>query len=203
VEARNRWLSVDERPAQGRERNGHPVTEAFDDLYQAYEQKIFNLVYRLVGDYEDATDLTADTFVCALRSYDRFRGDAHPYTWLYRIALNLCKNYFRQQRHRSRVHAFSLDAPASPNEEAAPREVEDYSQRLQQRVEAKELERQVQKCLLSLRPEFRELIVLRDLQGLSYLQIGRILGCSEKAVKSRLFRARSQLRAALAPFLSS
>ncbi len=193
---------MDDRPAQDGERGGHPVSEAFDELFQAYEQKIFNLVYRLVGDYEDAADLTSDTFVRALRGYDRFRGEAHPYTWLYRIALNLCKNYFRQQHHRSRVHSFSLDSPVSSAEGAIAREVEDGRPALQQQVEAKELGGQVQKCLLTLRPDFRALILLRDLQGLSYREIASILGCSEKAVKSRLFRARVQLREALDPYLS-
>ena len=191
---------MDDRPAQG-EHGGQPVAETFDEFFQAYEQKIFNLVYRLVGNYEDAADLTSDTFVRALRAYDRFRGDAHPYTWLYRIALNLCKNYFRQQQHRSRVHAFSLDTPADHASEAAPREIEDGGQSPEQHVEAKELETVVAKCLLALGPEFRALIVLRDLQGLSYQEIGAIVGCSEKAVKSRLFRARTQLRDTLRPLL--
>jgi RNA polymerase sigma-70 factor (ECF subfamily) len=202
VHVADRRPSVDERPGQDGERRGLPVAEAFDDLFQAYEQRIFNLVYRLVGDYDDAADLTADTFVRALRAYQHFRGEAHPYTWLYRIALNLCKNYFRQQQHRSRVHSFSLDSPADHDGEALAREIEDSSQEPHQRVQAKELEAQVAKCLLSLRPELRALIVLRDLQGLSYQEIGRVLGCSEKAVKSRLFRARSQLREALGPYLS-
>jgi RNA polymerase sigma-70 factor (ECF subfamily) len=193
---------VDDRPAQEGEHGGHPVTEAFDELFQTYEQKIFNLVYRLVGDYEDAADLTSDTFVRALRGYDQFRGDAHPYTWLYRIALNLCKNYFRQQRHRSRVHSFSLDSALSSDEGEVAREVEDRRPAPEQQVEARELGGHVQKCLLTLRPDFRALILLRDLQGLSYREIGTILGCSEKAVKSRLFRARAELREALGPYLS-
>jgi len=200
--APSRWAPVGDRPAQGGEHGGHPVTEAFDELFQAYEQKIFNLVYRLVGDYEDAADLTSDTFVRALHAYDRFRGEAHPYTWLYRIALNLCKNYFRQQRHRSRVHSFSLDSPVTSEEGLIAREVEDEAAVPQEQVEAKELGSHVQECLLSLRADLRALILLRDLQGLSYREIGSILGCSEKAVKSRLFRARSQLREALGPYLS-
>jgi RNA polymerase sigma-70 factor (ECF subfamily) len=186
------------------------VAEAFDEFFQAYEQKIFNLVYRLVGDHEDATDLTSETFVRALRAYDRFRREAQPYTWLYRIALNLCKNYFRQQQHRGRVHAFSLDSPlrqgqggpADQEDEAVVREMEDRGRGPHEQMEAKELESQVTKCLLALRPEFRVLIVLRDLQGLSYQEIGQVVGCSEKAVKSRLFRARTQLREALGPYLS-
>jgi RNA polymerase sigma-70 factor (ECF subfamily) len=195
---------------RGGEAGEGTAAEEFDEFFQAYEQRIFNLVYRLVGDYEDATDLTSDTFVRALRAYDKFRREAQPYTWLYRIALNLCKNYFRQQQHRSRVHAFSLDSPVRqaqgrPTEqegEPVARELEDRGQAPQERVEAKELEAQVTKCLLALRAEFRTLIVLRDVQGLSYQEIGRIIGCSEKAVKSRLFRARTQLREALGPYLT-
>jgi len=193
---------VDHGPAQEGEPGGEAVSEAFDDLFQAYEQRIFNLVYRLVGDYEDAADLTSETFVRALRAYDRFRRESHPYTWLYRIAVNLCKNYFRQKQLRSRVHPFSLDSPAGDEPGAPPREIEDGSLAPQQQVEARELETRIQRCLLALRPDFRALIILRDLQGLSYQEIGRILGCSEKAVKSRLFRARTQLREALEPYLS-
>ncbi len=209
---RLRWARVENRPGEGDEREesivGRPdreasATEAFDEFFRAYEGRIFNLVYRLVGNWDDATDLTSETFVRALRSYSRFRREAQPYTWLYRIALNLCKNYFRQQQHRSRVHAFSLDAPAERNGEPLPREVEDRGPLPQERVEARELESQVMKCLGSLRPEFRVLIVLRDVQGLSYQEIGKVLGCSEKAVKSRLFRARTQLREQLAPYLAS
>ncbi len=193
---------MDDRPAQEGERGGPAVTEAFDALFQAYQQRIFNLVYRLVGDYEDAADLTSETFVRALRAYHRFRGDAHPYTWLYRIAVNLCKNYFRFRQHPTRLRSFSLDAASQAEAPEAPRDIEDARPGPQQRVEAEELQAQVQKCLLQLRPEFRVLIVLRDVQGLPYQEIGRILGCSEKAVKSRLFRARTQLREALEPYLS-
>jgi len=197
----SRWASVYDRPSRDCDRSGQRVAEAFEDLFAAYEQKIFNAIYRLVGDYEDAADLTADTFARALRGYERFRGDAQPYTWLYRIALNLCKNYFRQQQHRSRVHAFSLDSPSEMDGEPMGRELEDPSQSPQSQVEARELEEKVALCLAALRPEFRTLIVLRDVQGLSYQEIGDVLGCSEKAVKSRLFRARVQLRDALGKHL--
>ena len=189
-------LAMYDRPVQDGEHGGHPVSEAFDELFEAYEQRIFNLVYRLVGDYEDAADLTSETFVRAFRGYDGFRGDAQLYTWLYRIAVNLCKNYYRQQQHRSRVHSFSLDAPIEGEEGPSEREIEDVGQEPQRMVEARELEAHVQQCLLQLREDFRALIVMRDMQGLSYKEIGEILGCPEKAVKSRLFRARGKLREA-------
>ena len=202
LSVRSRCPPVDDRPVQDGEQGGHPVTEAFDDFFDAYEQRIFNLVYRLVGDYEDAADLTSDTFVRALRGYEKFRGDAHPYTWLYRIAVNLCKNYFRQQQHRSRVHSFSLDAPLEGEEGFGGREIEDEGQEPQRRAEARELEGQVQRCLMRLRADLRTLIVLRDVQGLSYREIAGILGCPEKVVKSRLFRARTKLRELLEPYVS-
>ena len=202
LSVRSRCPPVDDRPVQDGEQGGHPVTEAFDDFFDAYEQRIFNLVYRLVGDYEDAADLTSDTFVRALRGYEKFRGDAHPYTWLYRIAVNLCKNYFRQQQHRSRVHLFSLDAPLEGEEGFGAREIEDEGQEPQRRAEARELEGQVQRCLMRLRADLRTLVVLRDVQGLSYREIAGILGCPEKVVKSRLFRARTKLRELLEPYVS-
>ena len=83
--------------------------------------------------------------------------------------------------------------------ESLPREIEDPAQSPEREVESKELDALVAKSLLTLRPQFRALIVLRDLQGLSYQEIGAIVGCSEKAVKSRLFRARAQLRETLRP----
>lgn len=193
---------VNDRPAQDGERDSHSAAEAFDRLFQDYEQKIFNLILRLVGDYEEAADLTAETFVRAMRAYHRFRHEARPSTWLYRIALNLCKNYFRQQRLRRRVHAFSLDSPPESTPDSAPREIEDSTQSPEHRFAARELQEHIANCLLQLRPEFRTLIVLRDVQGLSYQEIAAALGCSEKAVKSRLFRARTQLRQALDPYLS-
>ena len=197
----SRWASVYDRPSRDCDRSGQRVAEAFEELFDAYEQKIFNAIYRLVGDHEDAADLTADTFARALRGYDRFRGDAQPYTWLYRIALNLCKNYFRQQQHRSRVHSFSLDSPTEVEGERLARDIEDPAPSPASQAEARELEQKVATCLALLRPEFRTLIVLRDIQGLSYQEIGNVLGCSEKAVKSRLFRARVQLRDALTEHL--
>jgi RNA polymerase sigma-70 factor (ECF subfamily) len=197
----SRRASVYDHPSRDYDRGDERVAEAFEELFEAYEQKIFGVVYRMVGDYDDAADLTAETFARALRGYHRFRGDAQPYTWLYRIALNLCKNYFRQQQHRSRVHSFSLDSMAEVDGEFIAREIEDPTQSPQSQVEARELEERVAKCLGALRPELRTLIVLRDVQGLSYQEIGRVLGCSEKAVKSRLFRARMQLRDALSQHL--
>jgi RNA polymerase sigma-70 factor (ECF subfamily) len=180
---------------------GSRAAETFEQLFELYEQRIFNLIYRLVGDYEDAADLTSDTFVQALRSFDRFRGESSHFTWLYRIAVNLCKNYFRRKQHRARLHAFSLDERSTAEPEAPARELEDESQEPSLLLENRELQRELQQQLAALPENFRLLIVLKDVQGLPYDQIGAIIGCSQKAVKSRLFRARGLLRKRLMPFL--
>jgi len=97
---------------------------------------------------------------------------------------------------------FSLDAPLEGEEGFGAREIEDEGQEPQRRAEARELEGQVQRCLMRLRADLRTLIVLRDVQGLSYREIAGILGCPEKVVKSRLFRARTKLRELLEPYVS-
>lgn len=173
----------------------------FEDLFDRYEKKVFNLIYRLVGDYEDAADLTSDTFVQAYRHLEQFRAEAQAYTWLYRIAVNLCKNHYRRKGVRDRTHAFSLDEQVDLPEGELDRELADWSLSPARQVEARELQVVLQQSIAELPPEAREVVVLRDLQGLSYQEIGEVLGVSSELVKSRLFRARSVLRKKLTPYL--
>jgi RNA polymerase sigma-70 factor (ECF subfamily) len=173
----------------------------FEVLFTRYEKGIFNLIYRMVGDIEDATDLTSQTFLHALRAYDRFRGEAQAYTWLYRIAVNLCKNHFRKRDRDARVEVVSLDAPIFADGEEMERDIEDYSQSPERLMEGKELQDLIQRAIMGLAPELRTVVVLRDVQGLSYQEVAEITGCSVEAVKSRIFRARGHLRRALGPHL--
>jgi RNA polymerase sigma-70 factor, ECF subfamily len=175
--------------------------ESFEELFARYERKIFNLILRLVGDYDDAADLTSETFVQALRGLPNFRRQSHPYTWLYRIAVNLCKNHFRRKAHRAKVHAFSLDQSQDPGGEEMRPELEDLRQEPGHRLEVTELQRQVQTAIAALPPDLRLAVILRDSQGLSYQEMTEVLECSLEAVKSRLFRARASLRQTLAPYL--
>ena len=176
--------------------------ESFDELFERYERKIFNLIYRLVGDHEEAADLASETFVQALRSFERFRGEAHPYTWLYRIAVNLCKNYFRRQGVRQRVQGPSLDERLFENGEAGlERDIVDWSKTPQRAAEQRELQREVERALARLSPDGRMVVILRDLHGLSYQEIAEVVGASVEVVKARLFRARAALREQLAAYL--
>src|ERR1041385_1675811 len=112
----------------------------FDALVAKYEKKIFNAIYRFLGDYEEATDLTQETFISAFRHFDRFRGEAKVFTWLYQIARNLCINRVLQRERQRALRIESLDQPRDgDDEEGLTREVADLSQAPHTVLERKEL----------------------------------------------------------------
>ncbi|MHB0936117.1 MAG: sigma-70 family RNA polymerase sigma factor [Armatimonadota bacterium] len=173
----------------------------FEVLFTRYEKGIFNLIYRMVGDYEDATDLTSQTFLHALRAYDRFRGEAQAYTWLYRIAVNLCKNHFRKRDREARIEIVSLDAPIITDGEEMERDIEDLTHSPEVSLESQELQTLIQQAIMGLSQDLRVVILLRDVQGLSYQEVAEVTNCTVEAVKSRIFRARGHLRRVLGPHL--
>jgi len=188
---------------EGQRDSGLEMTaESFEQLFERYQTKIFNLIYRIVGDYEDAADLTSETFVQAFKGFDRFRGESQVYTWLYRIAVNTCRNYFRRMGRRRRVPSRSFEGLA-PDELVEIERSGDWVQSPEQALESQELRREVMEGISALREDFRMVIVLRDLQGLSYQEMAEVLGCSLEAVKSRLFRARKLLSKRLEAYLST
>lgn len=180
-----------------------PALPPFEVLFQRYEKGIFNHIYRMVGNFEDATDLTSQTFLHALRAYDRFRGESQAYTWLYRIAVNLCKNHFRKRDREARIEMVSLDAPvmADTDGEGMGRDIEDLTHAPERLMEGQELQELIQRAIMDLSPDLRAVILLRDVQGLSYQEVAQITACSVEAVKSRIFRARGHLRKVLGPHL--
>jgi len=177
------------------------ASQQFDILFQQHEKGIFNLIYRMVGDYEDAVDLTSQTFLHALRGFDQFRGESQAYTWLYRIAMNLCKNHFRKRDREARYQFVSLDAPIYADDEEIGRDIEDSSLSPERMLEGQELQDLIQQAIMQLSSDLRTVIILRDVQGLSYQESAEITGCSVEAVKSRIFRARGFLRKVLGPHL--
>lgn len=173
----------------------------FEVLFTRYEKGIFNLIYRMVNDFEDATDLTSQTFLHALRAYDRFRGEAQAYTWLYRIAVNLCKNHFRKRDREARIEMVSLDAPIIAEGEEIERDIEDMTHSPEHLLEGQELQTMIQQAIMGLSEDLRTVIILRDVQGLSYQEVADVTNCTVEAVKSRIFRARGHLRRILGPHL--
>ena len=173
---------------------------AFSVLVEKYQDRLFNTTYRLCGSYPDACELTQETFLRALKGLAGFRGDAKFYTWLFRIALNLTRSYHRRA---GRVRWQSLDQAdgtlevASQASRLSPDDCTDPAERAAQA----ERNKQVTAALGQLAQQYRAVIVLRDVEGLDYQQIAKIVGVPVGTVKSRVHRGRLTLRKYLADLL--
>lgn len=175
---------------------------SFEVLIQLFHKKIYNLSYRLLGNADDAADLTQETFVRAYSAYPRFRGTLETaYPWLCRIAVNGCKNRFRELSRRQQYEALSLDNMAT-DEPPIQIRAGDSSSNPVGMFERRELEAKVQEAIQALPPEFRVVVVLRDMQGLSYKEISDVTGLTLETVKARLFRGRAVIRRRLSSYLS-
>lgn len=168
--------------------------KAFEQLVRRHETKIFNLALRMTGRYEDACDVTQEVFVSAFTHLASFRGDSKFSTWLTSIAVNLSRNRLAQLKRRGSKEAVSLDNPVDSDDGAVPREAVSEDPSAHELLESKDAQQAVQDCINSLPPEFREVVVLRDLQDFSYDEIASMLKLREGTVKSRLFRARDALK---------
>ena len=164
-------------------------TNAFEALVTAYQKQIYNLTLRYVSSPEDAADLTQEAFLRAYRSLDSFRGDSRFSVWLYRLATNICIDFLRS---RSRGTASSLTVE-NEDEEIEELDVPDARFEPQKELERLELQRAVREGLRLLSEDAREIVILRELEGLSYAEIGERLSLEAGTVKSRLFRARKAL----------
>jgi RNA polymerase sigma-70 factor (ECF subfamily) len=184
-----------------------PVVEAvhFEEIVERYHGKIFQLVYRYLGDYDEACDITQDTFVRAYNAWSEFRGESQIYTWLYRIAINLCHNKQKQLQRRRRVERVSLDcSPDDRDGNLLPgyvREVADERPLPSHILESQELRARLQEVLRELPENYRTVIILRDIEGLTYEQIAQVTDSTLEAIKSRLFRARGAIRRLMEPYL--
>lgn len=164
-------------------------TDAFEALVTAYQKQIYNLTLRYVSSPEDAADLTQESFLRAFRSLESFRGDSRFSVWMYRLTTNVCIDFLRS---RGRGTASSLTVE-NDDEELEELELPDHRFDPQKELERRELRRAVQAGLESLSEDAREIVILRELEGLSYAEIGERLGLEAGTVKSRLFRARKAL----------
>ncbi|MHB8917053.1 MAG: RNA polymerase sigma factor [Desulfocucumaceae bacterium] len=170
-----------------RSKNGD--LEAFEELVRRYEARVYTVAYRFMGNHADASDLAQDSFIRAYQALPTFRGDASFATWLYRIASNVCRDEIRrQQRHKKVSLDEILSQPGGNPSLAAP---EMSPQECLERNETQEL---VQKQLNALSGEHRLILLMREIQGLSYEEMASALDCTLGTVKSRLNRARQTLR---------
>jgi RNA polymerase sigma-70 factor (ECF subfamily) len=173
---------------------------SFEQIQEKYHAKIFNLILRLVNDREDAEDLTVETFVNAWRAWDRFRGEARVSTWLHQIALNNCKNRFKQRDRRREHEPISLDDSIETDSGEVGREVADWSEVPEKVLLEREFAAQVQRAVDALAPEYKTILVLREMDDKSYEEIAQITGLTIPAVKTRLHRARQMIQRRLEPY---
>ena len=167
---------------------------AFDYLVSERSGDVYALLYRLTEDVEEARDLTQETFLRAFQNISRFRGDADLKTWLYRIAINQARNRWRWWRRRRRDVTVSLDAQDGQREQPLSSTLRAVGNNPEQETLARERETSLRVALRSLSRPYREAVILRDVEGLSYEEIAVALEIGTGTVKSRLSRGRLELR---------
>jgi RNA polymerase sigma-70 factor (ECF subfamily) len=156
------------------------------EIYDRYSARIYNFAFRFLKNAEAAEDATQEVFVKMMKHANQFQGDAKLSTWLFSITANWCRDYLRKSDNKAKeAEDVLLSLPASP--ELSP------ERNLQRRQD----EQRIQRALNMLTPEQREAILLSRYQGLSYAEIAQIAGCSEGAVKTRVFRAMETLKKVL------
>ncbi len=155
---------------------------------------MLNVAFRLTNDYDDACEVVQDVFVSAYKNIGSFRGEAKFTTWLTTITVNLSKNRLKQMKSRQGREAFSLDEPVQTEEGGIRIDPPSKEPSVLDCLEKRDTQNKVQDCIKALEPEYREVIVLRDMQDFSYEEIGSMLKMREGTVKSRLFRAREAIK---------
>jgi RNA polymerase sigma-70 factor (ECF subfamily) len=168
--------------------------DAFGALVEKYQKKMLNIAYRMIGDYQEACEVTQEAFLSAYRAIKKFRGEASFSTWMTGILLNQARNRLKQLKTRSRYEERSLNDPVETEEGPILREPSSGEISVVEQMERKDVQSAVQECIQSLDPEYREVVVLRDIQEFSYEEIRAILNIPDGTVKSRLFRAREILK---------
>jgi RNA polymerase sigma-70 factor, ECF subfamily len=168
---------------------------AFNELVEAYEQRVFRLVHRMLGRRDEAEDMAQEVFVQVFKAVGSFRGESKISTWIYRIAINLCKNRIKylSRRHEGSQQELEPIAERAPLSQAKGVTFGDVA-RPDHMVEGLEVEMIVKRCIAEIEPDFREVLVLRDVEDLSYEEIAEITGLADGTVKSRIHRARGMLK---------
>jgi len=164
--------------------------DAFETLVREHQTRVYNLALRMTGSEEDAQDIAQETFLKAWRTMGKYRGECSLGSWLYRIASNLSIDLLRKNKRQQREKIVSLE---DNGEDGRTLELPDLREEPQTILEREENRRAVWACLEKLPEEQRLILVLRDVNGLSYEEIGASMGLEMGTVKSRIFRAREKL----------
>lgn len=177
-------------------------TDAFDVLVERHQKKMLNIAFRMMGNYDEACDVTQEAFVSAYKSIKKFKADARFSTWIYRIVVNYSKNRLKQLNGLAKREGVSMDETEEKRTDALMNGSLVNHTNPGTEMETREREAHVQQCISSLDEDYREVLVLRDIQGFSYEEIKDILKIPDGTVKSRLSRARNALKDCLTKVMS-
>jgi len=164
--------------------------DSFEKLIAKHQQKVYNIAYRMMGNEEDAKDAAQEALIKIYKNIGRFRGDSGFTTWVYRIAVNACKDELRKKKH----NVISLDKETETEEGSFKHEFADQNLKPDELLEQAELNEIIQSSIQVLPEQNRVAIILRDIQGFSYEDISKVLDCPVGTVKSRINRGRKLLK---------
>jgi len=171
--------------------------KAFAEIVLHYQKKVFNIAYRMLGNLEEAKDLAQEVFISVFESIKDLKEEIKFDAWLTQITLNHCRNRWKYLKRRQYFNSDSLDDPIETEDGNMPKAIADPSENPEALYEKKMVQQFIQSGLLKLKEDQRELLVLRDLQGFSYEEMGELLGLPEGTIKSKLHRARMDLKEVL------
>jgi RNA polymerase sigma-70 factor (ECF subfamily) len=175
---------------------------AYDELVRVYSASIFHVAYRMLGDTAEASDIVQEIFLKVFRNISGFKGEAALKTWIFKIAFSEILNRLRWWKRRHRFATVSLDDEPRGNGVGIANSLASAGPTPEQVLESKEQETAIQQALGRLSSDHRSIIVLRDIEGFSYNEIADVLEVSVGTVKSRLARARADLKKSLMRYLS-
>lgn len=170
---------------------------AFECIVKRHQRMLLNVAFRITGGYEDACDIVQDSMVAAWQKIGSFRGDAKLTTWLTAIVVNNSRNCRSRLRHNEKYEAYSLDAPLPGGDGEKRPDPPSPSLSALDELQDEELRQYLNRCIAALTVEFREVLVLRDMQDMAYQEVAGALNLHEGTVKSRLFRARDAVKECL------
>jgi RNA polymerase sigma-70 factor, ECF subfamily len=168
---------------------------AFKELVERYQRKVYQIAFGLVRNREDALDITQEAFIRVHRYLENFKGSSSFYTWVYRIVVNLCIDHLRKdEKMQTLDYDDSLEHAGAPEQELQPSQAETLPGEV---LDRKELRGQIRQALEALSPTHRAIIIMREVEDLSYSEMAEIMNCSKGTIMSRLFHARRRLQQAL------